>query len=36
LILQQAETGGLLKKAEGNKKGRMLTDEGKELLESVA
>ena len=36
LILQQAETGGLLKKAEGNKKGRTLTDEGKELLESVA
>ena len=35
LILQQAETGGLLKKAEGNKKGRTLTDEGKELLESV-
>ena len=36
LILQQAEAGGLLQKAEGNKKGRTLTDEGKKLLESVA
>jgi len=35
LILQQAEAGGLLQKAEGNKKGRTLTDEGKKLLESV-
>jgi ribosomal protein S19E (S16A) len=34
--LQQAEAGGLLQKAEGNKKGRTLTDEGKKLLESVA
>jgi len=36
LILQQAETAGLLQKAEGNKKGRTLTDKGKKLLESVA
>lgn len=36
LILQQAEAGGLLQKAEGLKKGRTLTEKGKKLLESVA
>ena len=36
LILQQAEEAGLVTKAEGKKKGRMLTKEGKEFLESVA
>jgi len=35
-ILQQAEEAGLLKKAEGSKKGRMLTPKGKEFLENVA
>ena len=34
-ILQQAEKAGLVKKAEGKKKGRMLTDKGKKLLEGV-
>ena len=36
MILQQAEEAGLVKKAEGKKKGRMLTEKGKKLLESVS
>lgn len=36
VILQQAEEAGFLTKAEGTKKGRKLTEKGKEFLESVA
>ncbi len=37
IILQQAETAGLVQKApEGQKAGRQLTPEGKEFLENVA
>lgn len=35
LILQQAESAELLSKSEGNRKGRMLTEKGKKLLEGV-
>ncbi|MEK6758061.1 MAG: 30S ribosomal protein S19e [Nanoarchaeota archaeon] len=35
MILQQSEKAGLLTKATGKGKGRMLTDEGKNLLENV-
>lgn len=35
LILQQAETAGLLEKSAGKPSGRKLTAKGKELLESV-
>ncbi len=35
-ILQQAEAAGLLEKAEGKKKGRKLTEKGKEFLEKAA
>lgn len=35
VILQQSEEAGLLRKSEGKKKGRMLTDKGKRLLEGV-
>lgn len=35
MILQQAETAQLLTKSETNKKGRMLTEKGKKLLEGV-
>jgi len=31
--LQQLEEGGLVKKAEGPKKGRILTKKGKEIIE---
>ena len=34
-ILQQAESAGLLAKAEGKKMGRQLTSEGKSLLEGL-
>jgi len=36
LILQQAEKAGLIEKAEGKKKGRQLTKNGKEFLEKIA
>ena len=36
LILQQAEKSGLVTKAEGKKKGRKLTEKGKEFMEEVA
>jgi small subunit ribosomal protein S19e len=36
LILQQSEKAGFVKKSEGVKKGRMMTDEGKKFLENVA
>ncbi len=36
LILQQAEKAGLLEKADGKKKGRRLTKQGKEFMEKVA
>lgn len=35
LILQQAESAHLLSKSEAEKKGRMLTEKGKKLLEGV-
>jgi small subunit ribosomal protein S19e len=35
LILQQAESAQLLTKSETNKKGRILTEKGKKLLESI-
>ena len=35
-ILQQAEKAGLLEKAQGSKKGRQLTEKGKNLLESIS
>jgi small subunit ribosomal protein S19e len=35
IILQQAEQAGLLRKAEGKKQGRSLTDKGKKLLEGI-
>jgi len=35
VILQQAETAGLLEKVKGKKSGRQLTEKGKALLESV-
>ena len=35
LILQQAESAELLTKAEGNRKGRILTEKGKKLIEGV-
>ena len=35
VILQQAESVGLLEKVKGKKSGRKLTDKGKQLLESV-
>lgn len=35
VILQQAESAGLLEKIKGKKSGRKLTDKGKQLLESV-
>ena len=35
LILQQAESAELLSKSEGNRKGRMLTEKGKKLIEGV-
>lgn len=35
LILQQAETAGLLEKSKSKKAGRMLTAKGKQLLESI-
>lgn len=35
MLLQQSEKAGLLTKATGKGKGRMLTDDGKKLLESV-
>jgi small subunit ribosomal protein S19e len=35
MLLQQSEKAGLLTKATGNAKGRMLTEAGKKLLESV-
>ena len=35
MILQQAESAQLLTKSETNKKGRMLTEKGKKLLEEV-
>jgi len=34
-ILQKAEEAGLLKKAEGKRKGRMLTEEAKRLMQEV-
>jgi len=34
-ILQQAEAAGLLEKSTGDKKGRQLTQKGKELLDSI-
>lgn len=36
LILQQAESSGLLEKAQGKKAGRQLTIKGRQFLESVA
>jgi small subunit ribosomal protein S19e len=36
LILQQAESAGLIEKSEDKKKGRKLTSKGKEFLESIA
>ena len=35
VILQQAESAGLLEKVKGKKSGRKLTDKGKNLLESL-
>jgi len=35
LILQQAEAAGLLEKSKSKKAGRMLTEKGKQLLESI-
>lgn len=35
LILQQAETAGLIEKVKGKRAGRQLTKQGKELLESI-
>lgn len=35
-ILQQGEQAGFLMKAEGKKKGRKLTDKGKQFLEKIA
>ena len=35
VILQQAETAGLLEKSEDAKKGRKMTDKGKKLLDSI-
>jgi len=35
VILQQAEKAGLVEKANGSKKGRRLTQEGKKLLEEI-
>ncbi len=35
-ILQQAEKAGLVEKAQGEKKGRQLTEHGKRLLESIS
>lgn len=35
VILQQAESAGLLEKVKGKKSGRKLTEKGKELLESI-
>ncbi|MGV8130776.1 MAG: 40S ribosomal protein S19 [Candidatus Pacearchaeota archaeon] len=35
MILQQGEAAKLLTKSETNKKGRMLTEKGKKLLESI-
>lgn len=35
MILQQSEAAGLLTKSETEKKGRMLTEKGKKLLEGV-
>ncbi len=35
LILQQAEKAGFLEKAEGQKKGRKLTAEGKKFMEKI-
>lgn len=35
VILQQAESAGLIEKAKGKKAGRQLTSKGKELLESI-
>ncbi len=35
VILQQAESAGLLEKVKGKKSGRKLTEKGKHLLESV-
>ncbi len=36
VILQQAEKAGFVEKAEGTKKGRKLTEKGKQFLESIA
>ncbi|NCO11481.1 30S ribosomal protein S19e [Candidatus Pacearchaeota archaeon CG_4_9_14_0_2_um_filter_39_13] len=36
MILQQAEEAGFLEKSKGKKKGRQLTDKGKEFLDDVA
>jgi len=36
VILQQAEKAGFVEKAEGTKKGRRLTEKGKQFLESIA
>jgi small subunit ribosomal protein S19e len=36
LILQQAESAGLLSKSEGKVKGRILTEEGRKLLENIS
>lgn len=35
LILQQAETAGLIEKVKGKRAGRQLTKQGRELLESI-
>ncbi|RMD67507.1 30S ribosomal protein S19e [Candidatus Pacearchaeota archaeon] len=36
VILQQAESSGLVEKVKGKRSGRTLTEKGRELLESVA
>jgi len=36
VILQQAEVAGLVAKADGNKKGRRLTEKGRQFLETIA
>lgn len=36
LILQQSEEAGFLEKSKGKKKGRQLTEKGKEFLEEIA
>jgi small subunit ribosomal protein S19e len=36
VILQQAETAGLVRKSEGQKKGRTLTEKGKKFLENIS